>query len=176
MPRNEPSDLYSDNDLDRKLVNQPDASHVVEMVRVGPVVQPWALRGSAWRPYFMAFLIAGGVFLMTTLLHFWISPPAENISMQPLADLAAALLVGLLAYRSYMRRRERMQLVYSRLHVVAETNHHVRNALEAITLRIYSTGDRKLINDVSSATRRIDWALREILGDGDDKPGKSGLS
>ena len=135
-----------------------------------PVVfQPWALRGSAWRVYLISFLIAAGIFAVTTVLHYIISPAAETITKQPLADLLAALLVGLMAYRSYTRRRERIRLVYSRLQMIAEMNHHVRNALQTITLRIYSTGDRKLIDDVATATRRIDWALREILSGKKDK-------
>jgi hypothetical protein len=136
----------------------------------GMVEQPWVLRGPASRVYVMSFAVALGVFLLTTLMHFIIVPKAATLTRQPLADLLSALLIGFFAYSSYIRRRERMQWVFSRIRMVAELNHHVRNALQTITLRIYSTGDQKLIDDVSGATHRIDWALREILGSKGPRP------
>lgn len=128
-------------------------------------VRPWALRGPSWRIYLASFMLALGVFLFTVILHYIISPELNTVTKQPLADLLSALLIGIFAARSYIRRRDRLQMVLSRIHMVADLNHHVRNALEAITLRIYSTGDRTLIQDVTEATQRIDRALREILVD-----------
>jgi hypothetical protein len=169
MLRNESSNPHENENDNGENVKTPIDARVAEIPRREPMVtRAWALRGSTWRIYLMSFLIAAGIFLVTTVLHYVISPQAVTVTRQPLADLASALLVGLLAYRSYAGRRERMQQVFARLRMVAEINHHVRNALETITLRIYSTGDRKLIEDVSHATQRIDWALREILADGNE--------
>lgn len=128
-------------------------------------VRPWVLRGPLWRIYFMSFIIAASVFLCTVILHFIISPELNSVTKHPLADLLSALLIGLFAFRSYIRRRDRLQMVFSRIRMVADLNHHVRNALETITLRIYSTGDQALIQDITQATQRIERALREILPD-----------
>jgi len=128
-------------------------------------VRPWVLRGPLWRIYFMSFIIAAGVFMFTVTLHFIISPELDTVTRHPLADLLSALLIGLFAFRSYVRRRDRLQMVFSRIRTVADLNHHVRNALETITLRIYSTGDQALIKDITQATQCIDRALREILPD-----------
>ncbi|PYP91107.1 MAG: hypothetical protein DMG65_08890 [Candidatus Angelobacter sp. Gp1-AA117] len=113
----------------------------------------------------MSFIIAASVFIFTVTLHFIISPELDTVTKHPLADLLSALVIGLFAFRSYIRRRDRLQMVFSRIRTVADLNHHVRNALETITLRIYSTGDQALIKDITQATQRIDWALREILPD-----------
>jgi hypothetical protein len=172
MPRDESSNPYDENEKDNNETVTPADSRIAKIPGREPIVtRAWALRGPTWRIYFMSFLIAAGIFLVTTILHYLISPQAETVTRQPLADLASALLVGLLAYRSYAGRRDRMQQVFARLRAVADINHHVRNALETITLRIYSTGDRKLIEDVSHATQRIDWALREILANGNEGGG-----
>ena len=128
-------------------------------------VRLWVLRGPLWRIYFMSFIIAASVFVFTVTLHFIISPELDTVTKHPLADLLSALVIGLFAFRSYIRRRDRLQMVFSRIRTVADLNHHVRNALETITLRIYSTGDQALIKDITQATQRIDWALREILPD-----------
>ncbi|HYL94943.1 MAG TPA: hypothetical protein VET69_03975 [Terriglobales bacterium] len=49
----------------------------------------------------------------------------------------------------------------ARLQVIAELNHHVRNAL--ISLSAYITRDEEAIGRIMKGVDRIDWALREIL-------------
>jgi len=47
--------------------------------------------------------------------------------------------------------------------MIAELNHHIRNALETISLSAYTTQNRQAMEIISGAVKRIDWALREIL-------------
>jgi hypothetical protein len=51
----------------------------------------------------------------------------------------------------------------ARMQVIAEMNHHIRNALSPISLSLDATEDQQLERVISEAVDRIDWALREIL-------------
>jgi len=47
--------------------------------------------------------------------------------------------------------------------VISEMNHHVRNALAAITLSTNTIQNRQSIRVISQSVDRIEWTLREIL-------------
>ena len=74
-----------------------------------------------------------------------------------LVGLVAAVLVYLLS----VRERQRRAYVDCRLRVIAEMNHHIRNALQVITF--YNRKGEKHEVGVIEAVERIQWALREVL-------------
>ena len=76
-----------------------------------------------------------------------------------LDDLLLGVLCGLLVF-FYEQRRSRA--VLDKIRVIAVMNHHVRNALQAITLAPYAD-QAKQIQVLDESSRRIQWALREIL-------------
>ena len=89
------------------------------------------------------------------------------VSLQSLDDLAIGVLAGVVVY-FYEQRR--YKTVLEKIRVIEEMNHHVRNALQAISWAPYQEQDKqiKLIRD---AVNRIQWALSEILpGDNGKKP------
>jgi hypothetical protein len=87
-----------------------------------------------------------------------------NLSfLLPLADLAVALLCGGLLARVIHDARKRAHLVQQRLRIVAEMNHHIRNALEDIELTAHAQHRREATESIDMAVSRIEWALREIL-------------
>lgn len=49
--------------------------------------------------------------------------------------------------------------------LVSDLNHHVRNALQVITYANATNADGRFSNEVRDSISRIDWALREILGE-----------
>jgi hypothetical protein len=66
--------------------------------------------------------------------------------------------IGLRHYQTHMKAdRDRNRMV-------AEMNHHVRNALTVISLSVHSKNDPQLESTTYEAIQRIDWALREVLG------------
>ena len=79
--------------------------------------------------------------------------------------LLSSLLVGLVAaglvYLLSIRERQRRTYVECRLRVIAEMNHHIRNALQVITF--YTRKGEKREVGVIEAVERIQWALREVL-------------
>ena len=50
-----------------------------------------------------------------------------------------------------------------RMQIIEDVNHHVRNALTAITLSSALRQDQELDAKVRDASDRIDWVLRDVL-------------
>ncbi|MGZ4787584.1 MAG: hypothetical protein ACXVZX_03625 [Terriglobales bacterium] len=79
-----------------------------------------------------------------------------------LSDAIAAAAIGLLSYQVVRLHQERRQRLRERIEVIAEMNHHVRNALQIISLT--ATGkDKEEISTIRESVNRIQWALRELL-------------
>jgi hypothetical protein len=78
-------------------------------------------------------------------------------------DIFSGVLIGavmfvILHYFDHAKAQHR-----EKLRVIALMNHHVRNALQVIQYRAIPA-NTDAIHDIDDAVRRIDWALREILG------------
>lgn len=85
-----------------------------------------------------------------------------------LDDVILGLLAGVLVF-IYEQRRHRAML--DKIRVIAAMNHHVRNALQAITFAPYAEQSRQ-IQLIDESAKRIQWALREILpGEVEPVPG-----
>jgi signal transduction histidine kinase len=80
------------------------------------------------------------------------------------SDALAGVFAAFFILRIMEERERRRAAVREHLRLVAELNHHIRNALANIQLSCYASGDRQAIDAVNESVRRIDWALREILG------------
>jgi hypothetical protein len=76
-----------------------------------------------------------------------------------LDDIILGLLAGLLIF-AYEQRRYRALM--DKLRVIAEMNHHVRNALQTIAFSRFADTPKQ-IQMLEESTRRIQWALQEIL-------------
>lgn len=50
-----------------------------------------------------------------------------------------------------------------RLKVIADMNHHIRNALQVIAYHSTIREDKKSVAVIDDAVKRISWALREVL-------------
>ncbi len=73
--------------------------------------------------------------------------------------VAAALLSGTALFRAQSRKRD----LLARIQAVEDVNHHVRNALTAMTYSAVLREDPVLDAIVRDANARIDWTLREVL-------------
>ena len=151
------------------------------MLRTGSSVQtltprstnrPWLLsdRGrSRMEPNSRRFVlgIALGVglvsFLATELLHYWLVPDLGRHQERLLAEGLSALIASCLVAKLASVTRQRHRLTVARMQVIAEMNHHIRNALTPISLSADATENQQLILAISEGVERIDWALREIL-------------
>ena len=104
------------------------------------------------------FLVALSNYALEVRLHRDGVPGRDLILLSSfLVGLVAAVLVYLLS----VRERQRRAYVDCRLRVIAEMNHHIRNALQVITF--YNRKGEKHEVGVIEAVERIQWALREVL-------------
>lgn len=80
-----------------------------------------------------------------------------------LSDTLAAVIAGVLVYRLLQYEHDRREQLRQRLEIIAEMNHHVRNALQVIALSGYSADSELQIERIREGVNRIQWALKEVL-------------
>jgi hypothetical protein len=127
---------------------------------------PRSLRSFATSRRFVAEAAVGvGIvsFLATELMHYLLVPDIGRSHERLLAEGFSALVVSLLTAKLVQITRERHRLTVARMQVIAEMNHHIRNALSPVSLSLDATENQQLNRVISEAVDRIDWALREIL-------------
>ena len=100
-----------------------------------------------------------GLFALGALVQAWLVVGGVRGVMEYLDDLILGLLAGLLVF-AYEQKRHNAML--KRIRVIADMNHHVRNALQAITLCRYADNTQQ-IQVIDESAKRIQWALRELL-------------
>jgi hypothetical protein len=59
-------------------------------------------------------------------------------------------------------QQQRREYVRHKVEVIADMNHHVRNALQIISLTTHGK-DKQEIGAIRESVNRIQWALRELL-------------
>lgn len=124
----------------------------------------WNTKLDSKRLLFGIALGFGGIaFLISELMHYLFVPDLGRHSERMVAEGVSALLLGLLASKLLSRTIERHRATATRLQVIGEMNHHIRNALDIISLSTYTIQDKQSVAVISQAVERIDWALCEIL-------------
>jgi signal transduction histidine kinase len=81
------------------------------------------------------------------------------IAFESLDDIVVGIIAAIVVF-AYEQRRHRA--ILNKVRVIAAMNHHVRNALQAISYAPY-TEQEKQIHLIGESVQRIQWALREIL-------------
>ena len=107
----------------------------------------------------LSFLMGFSLFVLGALVNIVLSRNNIRGPSLYLDDLILGVIAGLLVF-AYEQRRHRA--ILDKIKVIAEMNHHVRNALQAITFSPYAEHSRQ-IQLVDESAKRIQWALREIL-------------
>lgn len=107
-----------------------------------------------------SFGLGCGIFILgltlRTLLDRWgVTGVAAAID-----DMLIGILAGLLVF-AYEHHQHRV--ILEKMRVIAEMNHHVRNALQPIIYSPYVKEQAEQIKIIQEGTRRIEWALREVL-------------
>jgi signal transduction histidine kinase len=117
--------------------------------------------GKLLSPISLALIFGLGAFLigaaMEVILHY--QPVSAWLLVAD--DVFFGVLAGILVFR-YEARRQRY--LKQQVEIIAEMNHHVRNALQVILYSAESQSDTKMAAMLRDSSQRIDWALREILG------------
>jgi hypothetical protein len=106
-----------------------------------------------------SFLLGFSLFVLGALLQGVLHRRSITGISLYLDDLALGLVAGLVVFAYEQRRSKEIR---QKLAVISAMNHHVRNALQAISYVPY-TEQAKQILLIQQSVNRIQWALQEIL-------------
>jgi len=106
-----------------------------------------------------SFLLGFGLFLLGAILEGALTRQGVSGVRKYIDDLVIGVLAGLVVFAYEQRRSKDIQ---RKLAVIAAMNHHVRNALQAISYVPY-TEQAKQILLIQQSVNRIQWALKEVL-------------
>jgi signal transduction histidine kinase len=112
-----------------------------------------------WALFSAVVIFVAVYWIDAVLAHHGLRRDATLLDNLLLSGLVLALGIAqqLRHERQLKRHRQLMSLI-------ADMNHHTRNALQVIVSRsALSIADSEAIADIQQAVRRIDWCLREIL-------------
>lgn len=116
-------------------------------------------RHSLVRQVGLGLLIGFGLFLLGALLEALLNGGKIGDIKLYIDDVLIGLIAGGVVFW-YEQRRHRLTI--DKLRVIAEMNHHVRNALQSLALVPYAE-QSKQVQIITESTQRIQWALQEIL-------------
>jgi len=107
-----------------------------------------------------SFFLGFGIFILGVILRTVL----DKLDVGGVPALVDDLLVGIAAGAMvFAYERHQHKLVLARMRVIAEMNHHVRNALQPIIYSPFLKEQAEQVRIIQEGTRRIEWALREVL-------------
>ena len=116
------------------------------------------------RIFLMSLIAALTVFLVGTGLDFVLIKEHDTSRVViEASDALGGAVAGALSFRLLQYERERRARLRQRIEVIANMNHHVRNALQVISFHAYSNADKEQLEAVKESMERIQWALKEVL-------------
>jgi hypothetical protein len=101
-----------------------------------------------------------GIFLLGVTLRTLLDKLGVSGVTAVIDDLLIGVLAGVLVF-AYERHQHKLML--EKMRVISEMNHHVRNALQPIMYSPYLKEQAEQVRIIQEGTRRIEWALREVL-------------
>jgi signal transduction histidine kinase len=119
--------------------------------------------GATPRVIAVAVLVGLASFLVTELMHRLLVPDLGRHWEQLLAEGVSAVVVAGLTSGFMGAANQRQEAALLRMQVISEMNHHIRNALNAISVTTDSIENERSVQVISDSVERIEWALREVL-------------
>lgn len=126
----------------------------------------WLTTATRARMALVSFLVSILVFFTLALIESLLLQVGFSPAHVLMGSAAvAALLTFGLTLMLLLQVHDRREALRAQLRVIGETNHHIRNALELIQFSAHTTHDQRVIDCISGAVDRIQWVLRELLGE-----------
>ena len=115
-----------------------------------------------------SFGLGCGIFLLGVTLRTLL----DNWGVSGVTAVVDDLLIGILSgFLVFAYERHQHKLILEKMRVISEMNHHVRNALQPIAYLPYLKEQQaEQVRIIQEGTRRIEWALREVLPGEDAVP------
>ncbi len=108
------------------------------------------------------------IFVAVYWIDAWFAHHGLRRDAPLLDNFLLSALVFALGIAQQLRHERELERHRQLMGIVADMNHHTRNALQVIVSRsVLSIADSTAIEDIRQAVRRIDWCLREILPNAD---------
>jgi signal transduction histidine kinase len=119
---------------------------------------------SRWGIVLLALLFAMFVFVLGFGLDWFMLRQEDSIRRTvEISDAVSAVICGFVFLLFLRLYRQQRAMLRQRVEVIANMNHHVRNALQVIEFNSYSTADQEKLAAMKASVNRIQWALRELL-------------
>jgi hypothetical protein len=113
--------------------------------------------------------VVGGILvgLMAALTHLVTMPLERSIILHSIVgDVIAGLTAVVVGLAIQLRQEEvHYKTAIERAAIVAELNHHIRNAVFPLSLAVHKGGDAAAISTAEDAMERINLALRDATAD-----------
>lgn len=113
--------------------------------------------------------VAGGLLVgvMAAATHLVTMPLERAIVLHSVVgDVIAALTAVVVCLAIQLRQEEiHYQTSIERAAIVAELNHHIRNAVFPLSLAVHKVGDASAISTAEEAVERINIALKDATAD-----------
>lgn len=117
----------------------------------------------------LSFMLGFGLFVLGALLQGALKLRGITGISIYIDDLVLGIVAGLVVFAYEQRRYKAMR---EKIAIISAMNHHVRNALQAISYAPY-TEQAKQIQLIQQSVSRIQWALREVLPGAGEPPIKA---
>jgi hypothetical protein len=118
---------------------------------------------SKWVENLIPLSVGLACFAMTELMHYLLVPDIGGRKERWLAEAVTAFVVSVLVGKVITVMHRQYEVMLARAQVISEINHHIRNALMAISASADLSENQECTRIISESVYRIDWALREIL-------------
>lgn len=107
------------------------------------------------------------VAIIATAVHLATLPPDRSLLLHAgIGDLIAGLTAVIVCLAIQLRQEEvHYRTAMERAAIVAELNHHVRNAVFPLCLSIQKLGDAEALKASQEAVERINIALKDATAD-----------
>ena len=136
-------------------------------IRAHQKTVPGTARFNIWGTTSRVIGVSLGVGLISCLvtegMHYLLVPDIGRLRERLLAEGLSAIVVALLTAGLVHAANQRREAELLRMQVIAEMNHHIRNALAAISLTTESIQNQQSIHVIFDSVDHIEWTLREIL-------------
>ncbi len=113
--------------------------------------------------------VVGGLLVgvMAAGTHLMTMPLERSIILHTVVgDFIAALVAVIVCLAIQLRQEEiHYQTAIERAAIVAELNHHIRNAVFPLSLAVHKAGDAAAITTAEEAVERINIALKDATAD-----------
>jgi hypothetical protein len=114
---------------------------------------------SLFRRVALSFMLGFAIFVLGAALQGVLGKRGLTRISIYVDDLVLGIVAGLVVF-AYEQRQHKA--ILEKIAMISAMNHHVRNALQAISYAPY-TEQAKQIQLIEQSVNRIQWALREVL-------------